>query len=111
MKVARVVNLRQRKKFFPVERKRILDESSDLQLPAAQIDIGLLAQIEDWPIPYFVLANRKSRHPVPVRRSGAFRRQAFELHVHPVLVERDLSLNVLLAAFDEISFVRHRFIS
>ena len=103
VKVADVVGLRQREELVPRQRERILDQAADLELPGLEIDVRLLAEIEHRPVLDLVLADRQLRHAVAVRRAAAFGRLSAELDVDGALVERDLPLDVFLAAFDEAS--------
>ena len=102
VKIADVVDLRQREKLFPVERERILNEAADFELPIVQRDFRLLAQVEHGPVLYFVLADREVRHPVPVRVARALRPFAGELNVHDAFVQGNLTLDVPLSPFDKI---------
>lgn len=50
VEVADIFGLRQREELLPRQREGILDEPADLELPRSQIDLRLLAEIEDGPV-------------------------------------------------------------
>src|SRR5205823_154356 len=65
----------------------------------------LLTEIEDRPVLHLMLTDGQLRHAVTVRRSGALRPKAGELHVHCAFVQLDLTADVLLPSSDEVVFV------
>ena len=87
----------------------VLDEPFHLEFPRAEVYLRLLAEVEHRPILHLVLADGELRHAVTVERSPALRRLTVELDVDIALVEGNLALNVLLAAFEQagVSTVTH----
>ena len=86
MKVADIVDLRQRKKIVPCQREGILNQSTDLELPSLEMHLRLFAQIQYWPVPDLVLTDRQLGHAVSIRWSPTFRRLAAKSNVHGALV-------------------------
>ena len=106
MKVADVVGLRQREKFVPRQRERMLDESADFEPPLVERNLGLLAEVEHRPVLHLVLPDGELRHAVTILRPAALRRLSRELDVDSSLVELNLPLDVFLPPFYQI-VVRH----
>ena len=59
------------------------------------------------PQAYRVLADWQPRHPMMVCRAHALGPPVTEFRVHQALAQLDLTLDVLLAAFDEVRLVPH----
>src|SRR6185436_9202484 len=107
VEIARVVDLWELQELAPRQHERILDFAGDLELPRVQRHLGLLAEVEDGPIPDLVLAHRQLRHAVSVRRAAALGPFARELHVDGALIERDLPLDEALPPFYQVRDVGH----
>ena len=107
MEVADVLGLRQPKKLVPGERDCMFDQAADCQLPHPRVHVRLLSQIEDRPVPDLMLADGELRHAVTIARTAASRRLTAKFHIDGTLVEINLTLNVLLAALNEIRCVGH----
>src|SRR3954468_537200 len=71
VEVADVLGLRQGQKLAPGQREWIFDEASDFELPSLRGHSRLLAEVQYRPVLDFVLADRKLRHPVAIRRTAA----------------------------------------
>src|SRR5207248_11327181 len=73
VKVAHVGKLRQSQELLPIQRDRVLDEAVDFQLPFAEWDLRLKAEVEHGKIVHLPLAGRE-----PVRRARS--RTGFARH-------------------------------
>jgi hypothetical protein len=69
--------------------------------PVTRRYVREIAKVENGPIGYSALANRKLRHPVPVHRSGALRLHARESDVDAFPVQLSLTLDIAEALVDQ----------
>ena len=109
MKVGEHFHTRQIAKLSQSKLERMCNQSEHAELPFRQIDVRLLAEIEDGPVLYQVLANRHERHAVAVTGPGTFGRGALKPDVYGLGAHLTLTFDVPLPAFDNLaaSGIRH----
>ena len=107
MKVAHVVDLRQRQELLPAHAEWVLAQAADFEPPRVEWNGGAVAKIEHGPVRHLPLADRKLRHAVPVSGTTALGWTALERNVDTICTQLPLTLNVAQAFADEVLVVHH----